>query len=93
VVADPRREALQTGEILVAERTDPGWIVVFPFAAGIIVEHGSVLSHTAIVAREMGVPTIVALQGATTWLHTGERVQLDGASGEVVKVSYVEQCA
>jgi pyruvate,water dikinase len=93
VIADPHREATCPGEILVAERTDPGWIVVFPFAAGIIVEHGSILSHTAIVAREMGIPAVVSLSGATSWLRTGDHVQLDGASGEVVKVPNVEQCA
>jgi phosphohistidine swiveling domain-containing protein len=93
VIEDPHRESPERGEILVAERTDPGWILVFPFAAGIIVEHGSMLSHTAIVAREMGIPAVVSLAGATSWLRTGDHVQLDGASGEVVKVAYAEQCA
>ena len=51
--ATPR---LHSGDILVAERTDPGWIMLFPSAAGLLVERGSLLSHSAIVAREMGIP-------------------------------------
>lgn len=74
---------LQFGEILVAERTDPGWIVLFPAAAGILVERGSVLSHAAIVSREMGIPSVVGLAGLTSWLKDGDLVELDGASGVV----------
>lgn len=86
VVADPRVEALEAGEILVARHTDPGWIAVFANASGVIAERGSLLSHSAIVAREMGVPCVVALKGATTWLKTGDRVRLDGATGRVEKL-------
>ncbi|MEM6627610.1 MAG: PEP/pyruvate-binding domain-containing protein [Pseudomonadota bacterium] len=86
VVTDPRREALSPGEILVARHTDPGWIAVFANAAGVIAERGSLLSHSAIVAREMGVPCVVALKGATQWLKTGDLVRLDGGTGEVVKL-------
>lgn len=86
VVADPRVEALEAGEILVARHTDPGWIAVFANASGVIAERGSLLSHSAIVAREMGVPCVVALKGATTWLKTGDRVRLDGGAGRVEKL-------
>ncbi|HEX6976450.1 MAG TPA: PEP/pyruvate-binding domain-containing protein, partial [Vicinamibacterales bacterium] len=48
VVRDPRNAALRGGEIIVAERTDPGWVMVFPAAAGLLVERGSLLSHSAI---------------------------------------------
>ncbi len=86
VVEDPRTEALAPGEILVARHTDPGWIAVFANAAGVIAERGSLLSHSAIVAREMGVPCVVALKGATTWLATGDVVRLDGGRGVVEKL-------
>ncbi|WP_428061691.1 PEP/pyruvate-binding domain-containing protein [Brevundimonas sp.] len=86
VIADPRIEALEAGEILVARHTDPGWIAVFANASGVIAERGSLLSHSAIVAREMGVPCVVALKGATTWLKTGDLVRLDGGTGRVEKV-------
>ncbi|HKW45486.1 MAG TPA: PEP/pyruvate-binding domain-containing protein, partial [Candidatus Eremiobacteraceae bacterium] len=69
---------LKSGEILVAERTDPGWIVLFPAAAGILVERGSLLSHAAIVSREMGIPSVVGIAGLTRWLRDGDLVELDG---------------
>jgi phosphohistidine swiveling domain-containing protein len=86
VVTDPRTARLQLGEILVAERTDPGWIVLFAAAAGLVVERGSLLSHAAIVAREMGLPAVVSVDGATRWLKDGDWVELDGRSGMVTKV-------
>jgi phosphohistidine swiveling domain-containing protein len=86
VIDDPRVEALAPGEILVARHTDPGWIAVFANAAGVIAERGSLLSHSAIVAREMGVPCVVSLKGVTQWLRTGDVVRLDGGSGTVERV-------
>ena len=86
VALDPKRTVVRPGEVLVAERTDPGWVVLFSVAAGVIAEHGSVLSHSAIVARELGIPTIVAVPGVTTWLCDGDRVRLDGRSGIVHKL-------
>jgi len=86
VIADPRQAAIEPGEILVALRTDPGWIMLFPAAAGLLVEHGSLLSHSAIVARELGLPAIVAVKGVTAWLRTGDWVEMDGASGVIRKL-------
>ena len=86
VIDDPRRDTLRSGEILVARHTDPGWIAAFAAAAGVIAERGSLLSHSAIVAREMGVPCVVAVQGVTTWLQTGDLVRLDGGAGHVTLV-------
>jgi rifampicin phosphotransferase len=82
VVHDPR-ETLRSGEILVAERTDPSWVVLFPAAAAILVERGSQLSHAAIVSREMGIPSVVAVAGLTAWLRDGDLVELDGTTGTV----------
>jgi len=83
IIRDPKRERLEKGDILVAKHTDPGWIAVFSNASAIIVERGSLLSHSAIVARELGIPCVVALKGAMSWLKDGETVTVDGASGEV----------
>lgn len=83
VIHDPRRDLVAPGEILVASHTDPGWIALFANAAAIIVERGSLLSHSAIVARELGIPCIVGLKGATSWLAKGMMVTMDGASGWV----------
>ncbi|MBV8081516.1 MAG: phosphoenolpyruvate synthase [Candidatus Eremiobacteraeota bacterium] len=88
IVSDPATSSLHAGEILVAERTDPGWVVLFPAAAGILVERGSLLSHAAIVSREMGIPSIVAIAGLTSWLHDGDLVEFDGSTGSVTKVAH-----
>jgi pyruvate,water dikinase len=82
IVADPRGATLQAGEILVAERTDPGWIMLFPAAAGLVIERGSLLSHSAIVARELGIPAVISLAGVTAWLKDGDSVELDGSRRE-----------
>jgi pyruvate,water dikinase len=86
VIADPRGARIEQGEILVAERTDPGWILLFPAAAGLVVEHGSLLSHSAIVSRELGLPGVVSVPGATDWLRTGDIVELDGSTGRVTRL-------
>lgn len=86
VVRDPRSATVERGEIVVAERTDPGWVMIFPSAAGLLVERGSLLSHSAIVARELGLPAIVSLAGVTQWLRDGDRVQMDGSSGVVIRL-------
>jgi len=87
IVTNPAATALEPGEILVAERTDPGWVMVFPAAAGLLVERGSLLSHSAIVARELGLPTIVSLPGVTQWLRDGDRVEMDGGTGRVTRLA------
>ncbi|HEY5792122.1 MAG TPA: PEP-utilizing enzyme, partial [Chthoniobacterales bacterium] len=86
VILDPRNALIHPGEILVAPRTDPGWIMLFPAAAGLLVEHGSLLSHSAIVAREMRIPAVVSISGITSWLKTGDEVELDGSSGRVTRI-------
>ena len=87
VVRDPRSAMLMPGEILVAERTDPGWIMLFPGALGLLVERGSLLSHSAIVARELRIPAVIAVDGLTTWLETGDVVELDGRTGVIRRIT------
>ena len=76
---------LAPGEILVARHTDPGWIALFTNAAAIVVERGSLLSHSAIVARELGIPCVVQLKGATGWVVDGEPIEVDGTTGRVTR--------
>jgi len=83
VVRDPREARGLEGHILVAERTDPGWTVLFPTVLGLLVQRGSLLSHSAIVAREMGIPCIVGIAGLLETLADGERVEMDGTTGTV----------
>lgn len=85
IIRNPANAKLEQGEILVAEFTDPGWIMLFPAASGILVERGSLLSHSAIVSRELGIPAVVGITGLLDSLKTGDTVQLDGQTG-VVKI-------
>lgn len=86
VITDPRKAKLKSGEIMVAKFTDPGWITLFANASGILVERGSLLSHSAIVARELNIPAIVGIKGVMEWLKTGDIVEMDGGSGSVFKI-------
>jgi phosphohistidine swiveling domain-containing protein len=83
VIKDPASEHLLPGEILVAERTDPGWIMHFALCQGIVTSYGSMLSHTAIVARELKIPAVVAAKGATELIGTGDLIEVDGSAGLV----------
>jgi rifampicin phosphotransferase len=87
VVRDPTNERLERGEILIAQHTDPGWIALFTNASAIVVERGSLLSHSAIVARELGIPCVVGLKGAMSEIATGDLLEVDGASGRVRKLA------
>jgi pyruvate,water dikinase len=83
VIRTPREDVSLNGEILVAERTDPGWVPLYPSVSGLLIERGSILSHSAIVAREMGIPTIVGIPGLVATLQTGQTVTMDGGAGVV----------
>jgi pyruvate,water dikinase len=83
IVRDPLDPGELAGRIMVAERTDPGWGPLFPLAVGLLVERGSLLSHSAIVAREMGIPAIVSIPGLLATLRDGEIVEMDGSTGEI----------
>ncbi|HEY6194167.1 MAG TPA: PEP/pyruvate-binding domain-containing protein [Candidatus Eisenbacteria bacterium] len=83
VVRDPREARDLAGRIMVAERTDPGWTVLFPAVAGLLIQRGSLLSHSAIVAREMGIPCVVGIAGLMATMRDGEEVEMDGTTGRV----------
>ena len=89
VILSPEDDMVLNGEILVTTRTDPGWIPLYPSISGLLVERGGLLSHSAIVAREMGLPTVVSIQGLTKRLKNGMRIRLDGQSGIVEILSDV----
>ncbi|MBQ6701691.1 MAG: hypothetical protein IJN17_01895 [Clostridia bacterium] len=83
-------DTLLQGEIILTERTDPGWISLFPRAAGLIVEHGSMLSHSFVVAREMNLPAVVGIEGVVSKIPNGAIVTLDGVRG-VLTVEQAEE--
>jgi len=75
------------GEVLVTRTTDIGWTPLFPLALGIVTELGGPLSHAALVARELSVPCVVNIEGATVAIRSGDRIRIDGDSGTVEKLS------
>jgi pyruvate,water dikinase len=75
--------ALPDDAVLVAPRTDPAWTPLFLSVRAVVVEVGSPLSHSAIVAREYGLPAVVNVTGATQRIATGQRVRVDGDTGRV----------
>ena len=81
VILNPDEVSSLSGDILVTSSTDPGWVTLFPGASGIITERGSVLSHSAIVSREMGKPCIVSVTGLLRTLKTGDEIEMDGSTG------------
>lgn len=85
VVRGPHEfDKLQRGEILVAPLTNPVWTPLFAIAGGIITQVGGILSHGAIVAREYGIPAVMAVPEATSLLQDGQRVTVDGNKGIVL---------
>jgi pyruvate,water dikinase len=82
VVQDLKDAAGINKEILVTARTDPGWVPLFPSCSGLLIERGSLLSHSAVVARELGLPTIVGINGGLMQkLKSGDRVRMDASKG------------
>jgi len=84
VILDPGNAGLESGEILVAPSTDPGWTPLFLTAGGLVMEMGGPMSHGAIVAREYGIPAVVGVPDATERIETGQRITVDGSAGEVI---------
>ena len=75
-------------KILVTKMTDPGWIYALMQAKGVIAEQGSLLSHTAIISRELGIPSIVNVPHVTKFLQTGERIEMDGTTGIIRRLNH-----
>ena len=78
-------DEIKEGDILVTGATNIGWTPVFTKVSAIVTDIGAPLSHAAIVARECGIPAVVGCGNATSVLHTGDTVTVDGSAG-IVKV-------
>lgn len=72
VVHDPAVVEVEPGEILVAPTTDPSWASIMFVSAALVVDIGSVLSHAAVVARELGLPCVVNTRTGTRMLRDGD---------------------
>ena len=83
VITDPHHAELLPGEILVTRYTDPAWTPLFFTAGAMITEVGGVLSHGAVIAREIGLPAVVGVGEATSLIATGRRVKVNAHEGTV----------
>ena len=83
VILDPADAQVEEGEILVARNTDPAWASLMFLSAGLISDIGGLMSHTAVVARELGIPCVVNTRTASRTLMTGDRIRMDGTTGTV----------
>ena len=70
-------------KILVTKMTDPGWVFYLASARGVISQKGSILSHTAIISREIGIPSVVGVADVMNRINTGDIVKMDGSSGRI----------
>ena len=82
-ITDMRKVLLKDvkGKIIATYSTDPGWFLLLDVAKGILAERGSLLSHTAIVARELKKPAVVGIKGLMNQVQTGDIVDIDGNRG------------
>jgi pyruvate,water dikinase len=71
------------GDVLVTESTTEAFNILLPLLGAIVTDNGGLLSHSAIVAREYGIPGVVGTREATERISDGVRVRVDGDSGEV----------
>ena len=83
IVRKPDADLEINGDIIIAEMTDPGWVFLMMRAKGLIVERGSILSHTAIIGRELGIPTIVGVRDATRRIPEASLLHMNGETGEI----------
>jgi pyruvate,water dikinase len=80
---------LQPGDILVCRTTAPPWTSLFAMAGGVVTDAGGLLSHSAICAREFGIPAVVATQVGTARIPDGALITIDGEKGTVLIQSRV----
>uniref|UniRef100_A0A1I7U722 Phosphoenolpyruvate synthase n=1 Tax=Caenorhabditis tropicalis TaxID=1561998 RepID=A0A1I7U722_9PELO len=87
-VAKSLEEAKETqpGEVLITKYTDICWSPFFPIISGIVTEIGGLLSHGAVVAREYGLPSLIAVTNATHHFKTGDLVELDSIIGTISRL-------
>ena len=83
VIEDINQKYDVKDKILITKMTDPGWVFLLATAKGVISEKGSILSHTAIISREIKIPSIVGVEDATTIIKTGDYLSMDATIGKI----------
>jgi pyruvate,water dikinase len=83
VLRAPDPAAMSDGDVIVVEFADPGWTPLFPRAGAVVMEVGGAMCHAAVVARELGIPAVFGVAGATRLLADGQVVAVDGERGTI----------
>ena len=83
IINKPNTNIDVTNKIIVTKTTDPGWSLLIKNSLGIITEQGSLLSHTAIISRELHKPAIVNFKNATNLFKNDEIIEMNGTTGKV----------
>ena len=83
VVIDPADTEMEPGDVLVAHTTDPSWASLMFLASALVVDIGGLLSHAAVVARELGIPCVMNTGVGTQVIKTGDLCRVDGSAGAV----------
>lgn len=83
VAGEHEFDKLMAGDVLVCPVTSPVWSVLFSRIGALVTDSGGILSHPAIIAREYGIPAVVATGNATSVLRDGQQVTVDGYAGSV----------
>ncbi len=84
IILDPKNNDLKDGDILICSMTMIDYVPLMKKAGGIITAQGSILSHAAIVARELGKPCLVGVKGALTEIKNGQNITLDADKGQII---------
>jgi pyruvate,water dikinase len=78
---------VEAGDIVVCPTTAAAWSPIFGVIGGLVTEHGGLLSHPAILAREYGLPAVLGVPDATRVLDDGARIEVDGGAGRIRRLS------
>lgn len=84
---------VRPGDVLVCPLTDPAWTPLLRIAAAVVTDVGGVLSHAAIVARELGIPAVLGVPNATRVIRSGEHLAVDGTSGVIRRLPPTDHLA
>jgi len=90
IVHDPAFSEIEPDEILVCVTTDPSWAAVLYVSSALVTDIGGLLSHAAVVAREIGVPCVVGTGNGTKVLQNGDVVRVDGNEGTITILKRAE---
>ena len=93
VITDVNAKVDVKDKILITAMTDPGWVFLLATAKGVIAQKGSILSHTAIISRELGIPSIVGVDNVLNAIHSGDMITMNGSTGEIQILKDVKDVA